>query len=333
MSINKLSFNNSTTTITCCTDQGYLVYTLSPQLEYIKRRDVGGLGIAKNYNNTNLIILVGGGPHPFSSRDAFVLYDQFEENQIIKIDMKEPIKDVFINTENNIVVVLEKKVSVFNWDGACVDTKLTYCNPHGLCVTHSGNNGDTVTNIVVTLGTKKGDIAIWDYSSATDNYKSIEAHQTNIEALAINKDGTLIATSSEVGTLIRVYDIKTKQLKFEFRRGTSQSTIYDLAFNTNSTKLACSSSHGTIHFFSLENNTNTNTKSMISGYGSYVSSYFDSQWCFKSFNINNTNKSICSFDDHDNLHVIAYDGLYYKIGYNAEELCILTQGNLHINNK
>jgi len=327
MSINNLSFNSLTTTLTCCTDQGYIVYSLQPQLEkkmYVELN--GGVGMAKNYNNTNMIVLVGGGTKPFKQKEVFVLYDQKEASSIIEIDMKEPIKNILIN-KDNIVVVLEKKILVFNWRGTVIDTKLTFSNPNGLCVMNSA------LNVIVTLGTKKGEIAIWDYLS--DNYKTIEAHLTNIEAIAISNDGLSVATSSEVGTIIRVYDTKSKILKSEFRRGTSSSTIYNLEFNNTSNVLACCSSHGTVHFFDLSSDEQTrkNTKSFLAGYGSYISSYFDSEWGFKQVSIGNLNKSIASFDENNDFHIVTYDGSYYKIGCNKNEWSLVTQGNLHINNK
>ncbi len=327
MSINNLSFNSLTTTLTCCTDQGYIVYSLQPQLE--KKMCVelnGGVGMAKNYNNTNMIVLVGGGTKPFKQREVFILHDQKECSSIIEIDMKEPIKNVLIN-KDNIVVVLEKKILVFNWRGTVIDTKITFPNPNGLCVMNSA------LNTIVTLGTKKGEIAIWEYLS--DNYKTIEAHLTNIEVFAISNDGLSVATASEVGTIIRIYDTKSKILKKELRRGTTSSIIYNLGFNNSSTILACCSSHGTVHFFDLntDDETRKNTKSLFSGYGGYVSTYFDSEWGFKQVSIGNLNKSISSFDDNNDFHIATYDGSYYKVGYDKNEWNLLTQGNLHINNK
>lgn len=327
MSINNLSFNSLTTNLTCCTDQGYIVYSLQPLEKKSYAELNGGAGMAKIYDNTNMMILVGGGIKPFKSKDTFILYDQKTETAAIEIDMKEPIKNILI-TKTNIVVILEKKISVFTWDGTIMDTKLTYYNPNGLCVINPS------LNTVITLGTKKGEIAVWEYT--TDNYKTIEAHQTNIEALSISRDGLYIATSSEVGTLIRVFEKKTKQLKDEFRRGTSASTIYDLAFNPSGTVLACCSSHGTIHFYDLNSKgeSRRNTKSFFTGYASYVSTYFDSEWSFKQISLGNINKAICSFDENNNLHIVTYDGSYYKVGVdNENNIGVLTQGNLHINNK
>lgn len=325
MSINNLSFNGPTTCISCCTDQGCLTYGLHPNLEKKSFIELNGwTDMAKMHDNTNIMVLVGSGNIKSNkAKNMFALYDQKAKTNAIEIDMKETINNILI-TKTNIVVVLDKKICVFNWDGEIIDTKLTYYNPQGLCVINPS------LNTVVTLGTKKGEIAIWEYGF--DVYRQIEAHQTNIEALAISNDGLMVATSSEVGTLIRVFDTKTKQTKSEFRRGTTSSTIYDLSFNKASTILACCGSHGTVHFFDLNNDEQSrkNTKSLLTGYGSYFSSYFDSNWSFKQFSLGNTSKSVCAFNDYGDLHIVTYDGSYYKVNPDKDDII---QGNLHINNK
>lgn len=326
MSINNLSFNSLTTILTCCTDQGFIIYSLQP-LEKKSYIDLnGGVGISKIFKTSNMMVLVGGGVKPFKPKEVFILYDQSTESAAIEIDMKASIKNILI-TQTNIIVVLEKMISVFNWEGTVLGTKLTYYNPNGLCAINSASN------TLVTLGTKKGEIAIWEYT--LDNYKTLDAHQTNIESLAISNDGLSIATASETATLIRVFETKSKTLKTELRRGTSASTIYDLAFNHSSSILACCSGHGTVHFYDLNNNEESrkNTKSFFTGYGSYVSSYFDSEWSYKQVPLGNISKAICSFDENDDLHVVTYDGSYYKISTNKNDVSVTTQGNLHINNK
>lgn len=54
----------------------------------------------------------------------------------------------------------------------------------------------------------------------------IPAHESTISALVLNCDGSFLATASEKGTLIRVYDTTNGELLQEFRRGTDQAIIY-----------------------------------------------------------------------------------------------------------
>src|SRR6267378_3793083 len=107
MSINHLSFNNLITNLTCSTNEGYIVYSIDPNLEkrlYVKLN--GGVGVMKMFNKTNIFLLVGGGPHPFKSKDTLVLWDQIKERSLIEIDMKEQIKNTLI-TKDKLITVLE----------------------------------------------------------------------------------------------------------------------------------------------------------------------------------------------------------------------------------
>jgi len=79
----------------------------------------------------------------------------------------------------------------------------------------------------------------------------VEAHRAPLSCIALNNDGTLLATASETGTIIRVFSIPSGSKLFQFRRGTYPSTIYSMSFNLNSTLLCVSSTTDTVHIFRL----------------------------------------------------------------------------------
>lgn len=327
MSIHHLSFNNLCTNLTCCTDQGYIVYSINPTLEKKLLQEFdGGVGIMRIHKKSNIIILVGGGKHPFKSKDTLILWDQMSKQNLIEIDMRESIKNAII-VQDKIISVLENKILLFDWSGSLLDTKSTFPNHKGLCVINK--NSDTIA----TLGIKKGEIAIWRYNN--DIYKTINAHYSNIEAIAINDNGKLIATASETGTLIKVFNTETCKLEYELRRGSQSANVYDICFNKDSTLLACYSSNGTLHIFDLNSDINAtkNTRSVLSGFKDYLPKWVDSQWGFRQLNTNNTTKAICIFDDQNDVHIATYDGQYYRVNGKDKEFKTINQGNLHINNK
>ena len=60
-----------------------------------------------------------------------------------------------------------------------------------------------------------------------------------------------MATSSEKGTVIRIFSIPDGKKLFQFRRGSMPARIYSMSFNAASTLLCVSSATETVHIFKL----------------------------------------------------------------------------------
>ncbi|PWN19149.1 hypothetical protein BCV69DRAFT_294769 [Microstroma glucosiphilum] len=92
----------------------------------------------------------------------------------------------------------------------------------------------------------------------------IAAHSASLVSLTLSACGSLLATASKKGTLVRVWSttgttvgagkprttIKAV-LQMELRRGTEQAVILSMAFAPDRSVLAAASDKGTIHFFNL----------------------------------------------------------------------------------
>lgn len=95
-----------------------------------------------------------------------------------------------------------------------------------------------------------GEIIIYD--TLTGKVVSVcGAHSSPLSCIAMNNDGTLMATASEKGTVIRVFSVPRGEKLYQFRRGVHQSTIYSMSFNLSSTLLCVSSTSDTVHIFRL----------------------------------------------------------------------------------
>ncbi len=95
-----------------------------------------------------------------------------------------------------------------------------------------------------------GDVLIFDLLSLSVT-NVIQAHKTPISALALNATGTLLATASDKGTVIRVFSVPAAHKLHQFRRGSYAARIYSINFNAVSSLLAVSSDTETVHIFKL----------------------------------------------------------------------------------
>jgi len=98
--------------------------------------------------------------------------------------------------------------------------------------------------------TQSGDVILFSTRTLT-LANVIRAHKAPISFLALNPAGTLLATASDKGTVIRVWSVPGAEKLYQFRRGTREARIYSINFNAVSTLLAVSSAHDTVHIFKL----------------------------------------------------------------------------------
>lgn len=322
-----LSFNQLVSHLVCCTDQGHIIFALEPELQKKTNSKMGGgIGKMKMFNRTNIAALVGGGDNPYKSKNRLILFDIKNKRSIFEVDLLEPVKNVLIKG-NFVIGVLENKLCAFDYSGKLIGTKTTYLNEQGLAAIVRDEDNPAV----VTLGENKGELSIW-YPVSEESRSIKDAHISNIDALAINHNGSLVATASEKGTLIRVFNTSNGKIKYEFRRGTFQAKIHDLAFNKDSTRLACTSGNGTVHIYEMtDDEINTkNVQSMFSGLKNYLP-VVGSQWSFKQGSVDTTAKTICGFDDENVLHVASYDGKYFKMSGKNDAFENIYTGTIHTN--
>lgn len=95
-----------------------------------------------------------------------------------------------------------------------------------------------------------GEVLLYDLNKM-EEVTVIQAHQAPVCFLAINNDGTLLATASDKGTVIRVFTIPDGKKLYQFRRGSMPARIYSMSFNAASTLLCVSSATETVHIFKL----------------------------------------------------------------------------------
>lgn len=95
-----------------------------------------------------------------------------------------------------------------------------------------------------------GEILLFD-AAKLEAINVVEAHKSPLSCIIFNNEGTVMATASDKGTIIRVFSIPDAHKLYQFRRGSMPSRIYSMAFNVTSTLLCVSSASETIHIFKL----------------------------------------------------------------------------------
>ena len=124
----------------------------------------------------------------------------------------------------------------------------TIQNLHGLCALCPTSNN----TIIACPGPERGTIRVKTIYENDGRYdlrknKVLVAHESDLACIALNLDGTRLATSSDKGTLIRVFDTSNYTMLQELRRGMDRARIHSITFNPSSQYVACSSDHGTVH--------------------------------------------------------------------------------------
>ena len=168
-----------------------------------------------------------------------------------------------------LVVVLEEIVFIYDISNMkLLSQHLTPLNTGGICgiSPNSENNYLALPHHQITApaplaqpshvpktGAKEavtGDVLLYDLNKM-EEVTVIHAHETPLSCLAINNDGTMLATSSEKGTVIRIFSLPDGKKMYQFRRGSMPARIYCMTFNATSTLLCVSSATETVHVFKL----------------------------------------------------------------------------------
>jgi WD40 repeat protein len=85
-----------------------------------------------------------------------------------------------------------------------------------------------------------------------DPLSVIMAHTSALTTITVSPSGRYVATTSEMGTLIRIWNAENGEKPHEFRRGIDQAHFYGVAFRPDERECCAWSDKGTVHVFSLE---------------------------------------------------------------------------------
>jgi len=317
-----MEFNQNNTCFSCGTTKGFRIHTTDPY-GLIYERDMGGsIDKAIMLYKCNILAIIGGGNNPRYPLNTVMIWDDNLKKCIGELKFRSKVKAVKLRREF-IVVVLDYRTYIYNFrDFTLHDSIDTPMNETALCDISYGENNF----ILICPGLQQGSIRVNSYNYSKVKY--INAHDSRLESIVINNDGTLIASASEKGTVIKIFDAKTGEYIQELRRGMERTRILSLAFSFDKLWVACSSEKDTIHIFRLkgneENNNIQNPKSRLSFMSSFLPKYFNSERSFASYKIND-NKTIVGFSSiNNNILVLGSEGNFYRLEFDHENINSMT---------
>ena len=319
-----VNFNQDGSCFAIGTQTGFMILNSIPFKNNFCRDMNGGIGLIEMLYRSNIVALIGGGKSPRYSSNKLVLWDDHKQKEISEMRFMSSVKNVKMK-KDRIYAVTEDKIYVFNFNTLeLFDTLETKNNKKGIL------SISLIGNIIAYPHSEIGKVKIKDYDQQKE--RDIPAHKGVINFLQLNKDGSILATASDKGTLIRLFDTATGEPIQELRRGTENAEIYSVAFDNTNRFLAVSSDRKTIHIFIInkeenkieqnenENNLASNKKSMFGNLANFFGmgkNYFNSEWSFAQFKINST-KSICTFGQDNTIIVVSNEGKYYKASFDPK---------------
>lgn len=128
---------------------------------------------------------------------------------------------------------------------------------------------------------------------------AIQAHKTAVTKMAFNIEGTLLATASDRGTILRVFNSSSGQKLHQLRRGSYPATIHCISFNLQSTMLCVTSDSDTIHIFKLAPSSPTSSNIVSSFLPERVGEAIDSVRDFAHLKLPSSNlPSLCALSKY-----------------------------------
>ncbi|XP_021165816.2 WD repeat domain phosphoinositide-interacting protein 4 isoform X1 [Fundulus heteroclitus] len=361
--VNSLQFNQDQSCFCCAMETGVKIYNVEPLMEkgHLDHEQVGSVALCSMLHRSNLLALVGGGVNPKFSEISVLIWDDAQESRdpkdklVLEFTFTKPVLAVRMR-HDKIIIVLKNKIFVYSFPDNPV--KLfefdTRDNPKGdhsslPLYTHSSYwvifyNSDLLLagicdlcpslekQLLVFPGHKCGSLQLVDLSNTKPGTSSapftINAHQSEIACVALNQPGSVAASASRKGTLIRLFDTTTRDKLVELRRGTDPATLYCINFSHDSSFLCASSDKGTVHIFALKD-TKLNRRSALARVGKVgpvIGQYVDSQWSLASFTVPAECACICAFGKNTSKNVnsviaICVDGTFHKYVFTPDGNC------------
>lgn len=293
-SVNFITFNQDASCVAVGLSSGFKIFSCSPFRQCFQQPKSEAVGLVEMLYCTSLVAVVALGDEPGSSPRKLKLINTKRHSTICDLIFPSSILQVKLS-RSRMVVLLEEQIYVYDITTMkLLHTIETSPNTNGLCtlsnddvnpahqsylayplppktVTHdsllvngintNGGLNSAQNNVLSVSNTpnRVGDVIIFNLRTLQPMLV-IEAHKSTLAAITLSSDGSLLATASDKGTIVRVFAVATGVKLYQFRRGTYPTKIYSLSFSSDNRYVVATSSSETVHIFRLGEDESLETK-------------------------------------------------------------------------
>ncbi|KAL8853250.1 MAG: hypothetical protein Q9221_001861 [Calogaya cf. arnoldii] len=260
--MNFVTFNQDYSHLAIGTTRGFRIYTTDPFSKCFETKH-GDIALLEMLFSTSLVALI-------LSPRRLQITNTKRQSTICELTFPTAVLAIRLNRKR-LAVVLEDQIYLYDISNMkLLHTIETSPNPNAIVAlspssescylayplpqksppvnlnSHAPHAPPTSDHIPPTTG----DVLIFD-ALKLEAINVAEAHRSPLSCISLNNTGTLLATASDKGTIIRVFAIPSAKKLYQFRRGSMPSRICSMAFNATSTLLCVSSASDTVHIFKL----------------------------------------------------------------------------------
>ncbi|KAF7437592.1 autophagy protein [Pleurotus ostreatus] len=266
------NFNQDYSCVSVGTRKGYSITNCEP-FGRVYTMNNGARGIVEMLFCTSLLALVGVADVLGSSPRKLQIVNTKRQTMICELLFPSSILAVKMN-RRALVVVLETEIYIYDISNMrLLHVIETTANPEAICALSpnveasylaypsqvpSPNSplsaypgSDTAAASSAATPQSNGDVTIFSTTSLTTANIIPSAHKSPLSIVQISQNGSLLATASVKGTVIRVWSVPKAEKLYQFRRGSREARIYSIAFNSVGSLMAVSSANETVHLFKL----------------------------------------------------------------------------------
>jgi WD40 repeat protein len=337
-----IKFNQDNSCLSIANEQGFQIFHCLPFFKTCDRKVQHGFKDVTMLYRTNILALVGTSSCVNNAfpQNVIKIWDDKQEKSIGELRFRSQVIKVCLSRQR-IIVVLPSRIYVYNLSDLVVKDQFDTAPNDEFGLIAFANE---LNNMVLACpGLLDGHLRIQSYQDPICNHV-IAAHEHPLAAIALNNNGTLVATASRLGTIIRIFDTFSGNKMQEVRRGMDASVIYGLSLYQENW-LAASTCKGTIHIWKIDQNKLNakpakpneetpvtdqktealatavqNPKSSLYFLSSFLPHYFSSEWSASKIYLSESGiQSTLAFVNETTLCIAYENGHIYLVDWQAKD--------------